>query len=381
MCALLCLLLLTQVGADDMCRSGQVTELGECCDFCPAGHGVARACGVSNTECEACSEGVSFSPSEGMSPCRPCTRCPEQESMPCTAQADTGCHCREGAYLLPGTGCVQCSSCPPGYGVTAQCQAGTDTQCQRCPNDTFSERESREQACVPCWHCDDQSFVLRDCSTVSNTVCLPKNSMLPRRPGGSELPMVGGHVRSNGTGSGNGTDVDYSHQNERNIIVYCSILAAIVVGLLVYVGFKCWRTCKQKQQLSKSRGELGPSPETEKLQNDGGDPPLETGNPREQLSKSVSVELYRDRPLAQRQAVEAALGVAGGWRSLAAVLGYDEERVAMFGRGEDPVHTLLTDWASRNTSTVQALNKALLTINRGDVAEGLRGDSNPPTAI
>uniref|UniRef100_A0A8C0QRF9 Tumor necrosis factor receptor member 16 transmembrane domain-containing protein n=1 Tax=Chelonoidis abingdonii TaxID=106734 RepID=A0A8C0QRF9_CHEAB len=60
--------------------------------------------------------------------------------------------------------------------------------------------------------------------------------------------------------------------NSKNIIpVYCSILAAVVVGLLAYVAFKCWNTCKQKKQLAKARaGELGASPEGEKLHSDSG---------------------------------------------------------------------------------------------------------------
>ncbi|XP_065486405.1 basic proline-rich protein-like [Caloenas nicobarica] len=58
----------------------------------------------------------------------------------------------------------------------------------------------------------------------------------------------------------------------RDIIpVYCSLLAAVVVGLLAYVAFKCWHTCRQKQQLAKARaGDTGPSPDGEKLQSDSG---------------------------------------------------------------------------------------------------------------
>ncbi|XP_061853358.1 death domain-containing membrane protein NRADD-like [Colius striatus] len=55
------------------------------------------------------------------------------------------------------------------------------------------------------------------------------------------------------------------------IPVYCSLLAAVVVGLLAYVAFKCWHTCRQKQQLAKARaGDLGSSPDGEKLQSDSG---------------------------------------------------------------------------------------------------------------
>ncbi|KAK2519595.1 hypothetical protein Q9966_013879 [Columba livia] len=58
----------------------------------------------------------------------------------------------------------------------------------------------------------------------------------------------------------------------RDIIpVYCSLLAAVVVGLLAYVAFKCWHTCRQKQQLAKARaGDMGTSPDGEKLQSDSG---------------------------------------------------------------------------------------------------------------
>uniref|UniRef100_A0A803YD82 Tumor necrosis factor receptor member 16 transmembrane domain-containing protein n=1 Tax=Meleagris gallopavo TaxID=9103 RepID=A0A803YD82_MELGA len=58
----------------------------------------------------------------------------------------------------------------------------------------------------------------------------------------------------------------------QNIIpVYCSLLAAVVVGLLAYVAFKCWHTCRQKQQLAKARAaELGTAAEGEKLHSDSG---------------------------------------------------------------------------------------------------------------
>ncbi|CAJ0963144.1 unnamed protein product [Ranitomeya imitator] len=60
--------------------------------------------------------------------------------------------------------------------------------------------------------------------------------------------------------------------NSKNIIpVYCSILAAVVVGLIGYVAFKCWVTCKQKKLLAKQRvGELAASGEGEKLHSDSG---------------------------------------------------------------------------------------------------------------
>ncbi|XP_071416688.1 tumor necrosis factor receptor superfamily member 16-like [Pithys albifrons albifrons] len=56
------------------------------------------------------------------------------------------------------------------------------------------------------------------------------------------------------------------------IPLYCALLAAVVVGLVAYVAFKCWDTCRKKRQLDKARdaAESGMSPEGEKLRGDSG---------------------------------------------------------------------------------------------------------------
>lgn len=59
------------------------------------------------------------------------------------------------------------------------------------------------------------------------------------------------------------------------------------------------------------------------------------------------------------------------WRSLANHLGYEEETINTFGRGEAPAHTLLSDWSTKDGATVEALCAALAAIERADVAENL----------
>uniref|UniRef100_A0A8C6XCZ8 Death domain-containing protein n=1 Tax=Naja naja TaxID=35670 RepID=A0A8C6XCZ8_NAJNA len=166
-----------------------------------------------------------------------------------------------------------------------------------------------------------------------------------------------------------------------NIIpVYCSILAAVVVGLLAYVGFKCWTTCQQKHQLAKARmGELASSPEGEKLHGDSG-VFLDTHSLHflsfcPQAGPRADLRLYSSlaHPLQEEaeQMLEAPTPFGKDWRSLAQHLGYPDETIETIGWGEAPAHTLLSDWSAQEGATLEALCQALAAIQRGDVVDHL----------
>jgi len=59
------------------------------------------------------------------------------------------------------------------------------------------------------------------------------------------------------------------------------------------------------------------------------------------------------------------------WYNLAGLLGYEEERIATFQQEEHPVQALLSDWASNDCASVDALCTALRKINRDDIAQSL----------
>uniref|UniRef100_A0A670ZS73 Death domain-containing protein n=1 Tax=Pseudonaja textilis TaxID=8673 RepID=A0A670ZS73_PSETE len=168
------------------------------------------------------------------------------------------------------------------------------------------------------------------------------------------------------------------------IPVYCSILAAVVVGLLAYVGFKCRTTCQQKHQLAKARmGELASSPEGEKLHGDSGvfldtsvsslSPPLPPPPPK--AGPRADARLYSSlaHPLQEEaeQMLEAPTPCGKDWRSLAQHLGYPDETIETIGWGEAPAHTLLSDWSAQEGATLEALCRALVAIQRGDVVDHL----------
>ncbi|XP_067886912.1 tumor necrosis factor receptor superfamily member 16 [Heterodontus francisci] len=373
------LLFLSKVLADDSCPSGQFTLQNKCCDLCPIGHGVIKECNTTNTLCQPCEDGVTFSSSAGLAHCQLCSSCPEKMKveLPCVVTFDTQCQCVEGYYSSSGR-CVPCTTCPQGYGVVVECHRDQDAVCQPCPQGSFSEKASSSQPCMDCRICGEDHFVLQECQATSDTVCLNKNSSLLRRPQVEPVRDDAKFMTSVEPGS---STVNFTaYDTGKNIIpVYCSILAAVIVGLVIYVTVKCWNTCKQKKQLAKARaGELDAGPEGEKLHSDSG-VFVDTHSLHEpQLSKVARADppLYSKLPLQKREEVERLLGSQNAnradWRSLAHLLGYDEERVATIGRGEDPAHTLLSDWSMRDGASLDVLCKALGRMERDDVAERLK---------
>uniref|UniRef100_A0A8D0F0I0 Death domain-containing protein n=1 Tax=Strix occidentalis caurina TaxID=311401 RepID=A0A8D0F0I0_STROC len=177
------------------------------------------------------------------------------------------------------------------------------------------------------------------------------------------------------------------------IPVYCSLLGAVVVGLLAYVAFKCWHTCRQKQQLAKARaGDLGTSPEGEKLHSDSG-VFLDTHSLQEPHQPGKGDDLGSPRPEGhplsavppQRQEeLERLLesgGPGGDWRSLATRLGFGPDAIGTFGRGRAPTRTLLSAWASAEGATLDTLCQALVAIGRQDAARRLAAPGDVTSAV
>ncbi|CAH6777631.1 death domain-containing membrane protein NRADD [Phodopus roborovskii] len=166
-----------------------------------------------------------------------------------------------------------------------------------------------------------------------------------------------------------------------NIIpVYCALLATVVLGLLAYVAFKCWRSHKQRQQLAKARTvELG-DPDRDQRHGDSVfvDSPhcLEPCIPSQGPHPDPGCRLYLHIPQQLQQEVERLLMLgepAKGWQGLAGQLGYQAEAVDTIAHGQAPAYTLLRDWAVQEGSraTLRALEDALAAIGREDVVQVL----------
>lgn len=93
--------------------------------------------------------------------------------------------------------------------------------------------------------------------------------------------------------------------------------------------------------------------------------------------------LYINLPPNKQEEVERLLQEASGrgWRHLGAALGYEPEQLDLFGRGEAPTHTLLSNWAQKEGSTLGLLSSALARIERSDVVTALNSSQQGASVV
>ncbi|XP_028285835.1 nerve growth factor receptor b [Parambassis ranga] len=389
------------------CLSGKYTTSGECCKQCPPGEGVVQPCGATQTVCAPCLDSETFSENfSHLEKCQPCTQCKGLLRMetPCTDSNDAICVCNYGYYLNAlSQQCEHCTKCPEGQGMLLSCELDHDTVCEDCNGDTYSDQESSREPCIPCTTCDEEE-VLQACSPVSDTICQvplfsasPSDFIISSTTGYEEItpdgPLPGGPTGSTTTTTNNGDSQERLYQglNDKLIPIYCSILAAVVVGLVAFIIFKRWNSCKQNKQGANNctaNQNQTPSPEGEKLHSDSGisvdsqSLQEQQGQTQAQTVVTVDEEPCLLLPLHTREKVEKLLfrGNEGDncnhmhdsdWCNLAGLLGYEEERIATFQQEEHPVRALLSDWASKDCASIDTLCTALRKINRDDIAQSL----------
>ncbi|KAM4624480.1 nerve growth factor receptor b [Polymixia lowei] len=395
-----------EVGAlanQEPCYSGQFTTDGECCRQCPPGEGVIKPCGATQTVCSPCLDSETFSENFSHTErCRSCTRCTSLLRMqtPCTDSNDAVCVCDYGYYLdRLSARCERCTRCPEGQGMLYACEHNRDTVCEECTVDTYSDQESSREPCLPCTICDEgEELQIQACTSLKDTVCKdlrPPPDPSPFTPSEpyDDLPDVPPPYGSTDTPitTTDGPQLIPQGLNDKLIPIYCSILAAVVVGLVAFIIFKRWNSCKQNKQGANNctaNQNQTPSPEGEKLHSDSGisvdsqSLQEQQGQTQAQTVVTMAEEPCLLLPLHTREEVEKLLfrGCEGDtpdhiedsdWCNLAGLLGYEEERIASFRQEEHPVRALLSDWAGQDCASMDTLCTALRKINRDDVAQSL----------
>ncbi|KAL4617797.1 tumor necrosis factor receptor superfamily member 16 [Arapaima gigas] len=388
------------LGANETCKSGKYTSYRECCKQCQPGEGVVKPCGSSQTVCAQCLDSETFSENfSHTEPCQPCTKCTGLMRMqtPCTDTNDAVCVCDYGYYMSELTGtCERCTLCPVGFGVLGRCEPTHDTICEECEDSTFSDQESLLDPCMPCSICDDElEQQLETCTPIRDTTCRAINT-----PYSSVSPMS-----SLDTSSTVFTDEPFSVSppdattktnrsqglNEKLIPIYCSILATVALGLVAFIIFKKWNSCKQnKQAANNSAVNQTPSPEGEKLHSDSGisvdSTSLQEQQQQQQMQAHTVVKMDGESnlplPPHKCEEVEKLLNQGYGgegmgaeedtdWCNLAGLLGYGDEHIDSFRQEERPIRALLSDWVSKDCASMDALCTALRKINRDDIAQSL----------
>ncbi|XP_039189004.1 tumor necrosis factor receptor superfamily member 16 isoform X2 [Crotalus tigris] len=432
-------------GTKEQCSTGKFTANGECCRACNPGEGVAQPCGVNQTVCEPCLDSISYSDTvSATEPCKPCKECVGLESMsaPCVESDNTICKCIYGFYRDESNKCKKCRICEMGFGLVLPCVENQNTLCEKCPAGTYSDDANYVDPCFPCTVCEEDEVIEKDCAATSDAKCRATNPQFavatktltdsntsdadpdafidpdvvidpdavidvehgfypgtPKSPfpitNSSEiLDILETTVVSTTmtTIMGSSQPVIRSGTADNLIPVYCSILAAVVVGLVAYIAFKRWNSCKQNKQGANNRPvNQTPSPEGEKLHSDSGisvdSQSLHDQQPPTQTASLQGLKgdgnLYTSLPPNKREEVEKLLNgsTEETWRHLAGELGYKEDHIDSFTQEEYPVRALLSDWSSKDSSTMDALYSALRKIQRGDIVESLYSESTASSPV
>ncbi|XP_066547462.1 tumor necrosis factor receptor superfamily member 14 isoform X2 [Amia ocellicauda] len=131
------------------CGRAEYSLNGECCPMCSAGNRVYRHCtDYSSTSCIPCVDETFTDQPNGLDKCRPCSICDAglgvETLRRCTSSSDAVCTCMKGHYCEEPNkdGCKLCqkhSTCNPGQFIKQKGSYSTDTLCEGCPTNTFSD--------------------------------------------------------------------------------------------------------------------------------------------------------------------------------------------------------------------------------------------------
>eukprot|EP00062_Callorhinchus_milii_P016059 gi/632966950/ref/XP_007899704.1/ PREDICTED: tumor necrosis factor receptor superfamily member 16 [Callorhinchus milii] len=398
---ILVLSLVSVLKAQEWCPTKQYTAAGECCEACPPGEGMKVLCGEENTECEICLDSVTYSNiSSHTDPCQQCTVCTGTMTMniPCMDSFDTVCSCMNGFYLNSSEDekCLPCEICDNGSGVLEQCTETQNTICEVCPPETYSDQKSSIDPCMPCTICEENEMMVTECSSVQDTVCTSHSPRFFSTALDVTSKTTATVEIMTTTAIPSSPKLIWKGNNDNIIPVYCSILAAVVVGLVAYAAFKRWNSCKQNKQGANNRTvNQTPSPEGEKLHSDSGisvDGQSLHEQQQQQKQQQVIewteepclVKLYTTLPPHKKEEVEKLLKSCeeeAEWCSLAGLLGYNEKHIDTFKQDEYPVHALLSDWSAKDSATMDELCTALRKLKRDDIVESLSSEPTATSAV
>uniref|UniRef100_W5MF94 Zgc:153759 n=1 Tax=Lepisosteus oculatus TaxID=7918 RepID=W5MF94_LEPOC len=169
-----------------VCSEGQFTKQneylvnGECCPMCPIGSRVLRHCTeFSNTSCIPCVGPTYTDQPNGLLSCFPCKVCDPGLGLRtlhgCTNQKDTVCWVLSGYYCIDQAdgGCRAArphTVCAPGQWVKQPGSDSTDTECEDCPQNSYSD--GLFTSCKPHTDCEARGLQeIRPGTSASDVEC------------------------------------------------------------------------------------------------------------------------------------------------------------------------------------------------------------------
>ncbi|XP_029103450.1 tumor necrosis factor receptor superfamily member 14-like isoform X2 [Scleropages formosus] len=166
------------------CDRAEYETNGECCPMCSPGTRVYRHCTeFTSTSCVPCIGATFTNRPNGLSYCFPCAVCDQglglKTMTECTASSDTVCGVLEGNYCTdPYEGGCRAArkhtTCKPGDFIKHPGTDSTDTECEICPENSFSSGSST--SCTPHTDCESKGLpTVKPGDSVSDSQCGEKN--------------------------------------------------------------------------------------------------------------------------------------------------------------------------------------------------------------
>lgn len=162
------------------CRPKEYTTSdGQCCPMCYEGTVVGKDCTTqSGTRCISCEKGTYMNQPNGLTRCLPCSTCDSGFGLfakqSCTSLSDTVCDVLSGYFcksLTDNTGCSTAekhSVCKPGQRIKQPGTSRHDTECEFCPQESFSPFGVN---CTLWTKCSESQTKVQDGSLTTDVVC------------------------------------------------------------------------------------------------------------------------------------------------------------------------------------------------------------------
>ncbi|XP_028842398.1 tumor necrosis factor receptor superfamily member 11B-like isoform X2 [Denticeps clupeoides] len=133
------------------------------CDYCPPGHFVMAHCTAGMpTLCKPCPPNYFTEFWNYLPKCLFCSTFCDQNQVvkkECTAVNNRVCECK-GGYFLDMDFCIRHKKCAPGQGIKRRGTPYADTECEGCPDGTFSSESYQTDACAKHTDCKSQGLRL-----------------------------------------------------------------------------------------------------------------------------------------------------------------------------------------------------------------------------
>ncbi|KAL2103397.1 hypothetical protein ACEWY4_000265 [Coilia grayii] len=137
------------MGVSVSCTAAEYEVKEQCCPMCNPGYRVVKHCTeYTSTTCDPCPSSTYTDTHGGLETCMMCTVCESSAGVrvkrKCSSTSDTLCEPLEGHYCTDPIqdgcrGAVEHTKCEPGQFIKHQGTASSDTVCEDCGNNTYSD--------------------------------------------------------------------------------------------------------------------------------------------------------------------------------------------------------------------------------------------------